>query len=625
MANVATLGARASFDVAGFMAGVNKMMDGLREIKTANKATTESAKKLHDAMDDFVPLTSSEKHAAAMDRLQRLMHEGRISVAGFRQEVARLNADFHKTPAFIPTTPLEKYHAAVARLKEQLKSGQISVAGFRHSVTQLNQSMAPQQVAATESVFGGMSRWLTAGAVAGTAFAVSMKAVNTAVDLARAGVGMFLQSLRFGSEVALQAEKATVGLEVMMGSARKAQSFMRDIELFAVVTPFETSELVQTVQQLKAYGIATADLLPISRTLGDMSLGNAENFNRLAYAYGQVKAAGKLMASELRQVTGTGLNIMPALAKEAGVSVGQLRAEIEAGRVSFEMFHNAIVAVREAEFANGMDRASKAVFGQLSTLRDTYALTMKEIAIEVGTAIDFESLIASAVGFLSVIKEWKYEIAGAFSVLRSMANAMGDMALIVAKMPEALLRGGPVEMAKMATETAGTTASIMEGLRQKGEADIAAKREELRRKGLDKGAERLPVEQTTSPIADAIKGGIGDTLRNLIGTGANLGQSLMVKGLKGTAFLQEAAGSLFNETPRQDMERKTGALEVGSASAYSEIIRHMFGGRNKESIDSKQLAEMKRTADGIAKLSQDLLTKGFKAFGVVNNLAGAGA
>ena len=59
-----------------------------------------------------------------------------------------------------------------------------------------------------------------------------------------------------------------VAFETMLGSAKKAKDMMRDMEEFAVHTPFTMPQVVQGAKQLMAYGEEAEDVIDTLRHLG---------------------------------------------------------------------------------------------------------------------------------------------------------------------------------------------------------------------------------------------------------------------------------------------------------------------------------------------------------------------
>lgn len=81
----------------------------------------------------------------------------------------------------------------------------------------------------------------------------------------------------------------------MIGSAKEADSFVKDMISFAAKTPFEIKGLETASKQLLAYGFNQKEVLPNLKNLGDIAAGvGMDKLPQLILAFGQVKAATKL-------------------------------------------------------------------------------------------------------------------------------------------------------------------------------------------------------------------------------------------------------------------------------------------------------------------------------------------
>jgi tape measure domain-containing protein len=167
-------------------------------------------------------------------------------------------------------------------------------------------------------------------------------------------------------------EQQKVAFEVLIGSVEEAKKFMADLSDFALVTPFEIQGVRETAKQFLAYGLAQKDVIPTMRMLGDLSLGNSEKFERLAYAYGQVRSAGKLYATEARQFTEATVPIYETLTKYLGkeVNVGNI-GEME---ISFDEVRAALEKMTEkgGRFFGLMEKGAKTLPGIWNNIKDAF-------------------------------------------------------------------------------------------------------------------------------------------------------------------------------------------------------------------------------------------------------------
>lgn len=123
----------------------------------------------------------------------------------------------------------------------------------------------------------------------------------------------------------------------MLGSAEKANKLLKELTDFAKKTPFELVGIRQNAKQLLAMGIQLNDLLPTLKALGDVSAGLSVPLDRLALAYGQVIAKGKLQGGELKQFTEAGVPILAELADMLGKTRGEIQEMITDGAIGSEL------------------------------------------------------------------------------------------------------------------------------------------------------------------------------------------------------------------------------------------------------------------------------------------------
>ena len=71
-------------------------------------------------------------------------------------------------------------------------------------------------------------------------------------------------------------------------------------------------------------------------------MGNAERFQRLALAFSQVSAAGKLQGQDLLQMVNAGFNPLQEISKKTGESMLELKERMSDGRISLKEVEEAM-------------------------------------------------------------------------------------------------------------------------------------------------------------------------------------------------------------------------------------------------------------------------------------------
>jgi tape measure domain-containing protein len=132
----------------------------------------------------------------------------------------------------------------------------------------------------------------------------------------------------------------------------------------------------------------------ISSGLGGAD-GGAETMNRLVYAFTQVQATGRLMGTEVRQITETGFPLFTAITRNTGETVAELQKRIKDGQVGFNEFSKAILDAGKQGgiFAGQMELMSGTITGKLSILRDTVFFAMAGIGNSISGT--FKDIIGS--------------------------------------------------------------------------------------------------------------------------------------------------------------------------------------------------------------------------------------
>ena len=242
-----------------------------------------------------------------------------------------------------------------------------------------------------------LSRSLQGVERAATTASVAMRGVQSAVGgLVGLVGGVAIFTKIFGDTATLQTQ--TRSLEVLLGSASKASQIIKELQAYGSVTPFESTELIETAKRLGAFGVVGSRVVEVTKRLGDIAGATGANLGELATAYGQVVSKGRLQTEELLQFQERGVGIQAELQKMYGLSGQELQKALSAGRVSSEAFEQAIVRLTEkgGKYANGAIAQSDTLNGRLSTLKDTVTSLSQTIGAVLEPAINRILLIATS-------------------------------------------------------------------------------------------------------------------------------------------------------------------------------------------------------------------------------------
>jgi len=199
--------------------------------------------------------------------------------------------------------------------------------------------------------------------------------------VATVGAAAGAAAVAFGTMALKQAaafEQTKMAFSTLLGDGEKAKKLLDEIAESAKKTPFELPQLEEGAKRLLAYGVEADDLVPTLERLGDVSAAlGVEKMPQLILAFGQIKAKGRLMGTELRQLTETGFNLADAM----GITNGELEAMVSRGEVSFDDVNNAFITATEegGKFFGMMEGQSQTLNGQISNLKDEFNLLAREV------------------------------------------------------------------------------------------------------------------------------------------------------------------------------------------------------------------------------------------------------
>lgn len=233
--------------------------------------------------------------------------------------------------------------------------------------------------------------------------------------------GIAIAAGGMGVKTAAANEQAEIAFTTMLGSAKKAGSFLKELQAFAAKTPFEFPELQTAASSLISAGINADKVIPIMTTLGDVTAGmgtGAEGVKRATVALQQMSAAGRITGEDLNQLRDAGIPVYDLLAKATGKSKAEVVKLAQAGKLGKKELGQMMKALESGKglerFAGLMDKQSASLSGMWSTFKDTLGQGLAKAILPVipllkdglGKASEFlaRALPKVAEGLASVVK-----------------------------------------------------------------------------------------------------------------------------------------------------------------------------------------------------------------------------
>lgn len=202
---------------------------------------------------------------------------------------------------------------------------------------------------------------------------------------AGAAAGFAAMKLKDYGQYALQTsaafEQLAISFRVMTGSAQTGQELTDAIIELGAKTPMTAQQLSKAAQLLLSFGESAENIIPDLKLLGDITGGEVNRFNQLSLAFAQVGANGRLMGQDLLQMVNAGFNPLQIISQKTGKSMGELRKEMEEGRISFQMVAEAMqdAASEGGRYFGLMEQQAGSLNGLLSTNADTWEQVAKNI------------------------------------------------------------------------------------------------------------------------------------------------------------------------------------------------------------------------------------------------------
>jgi tape measure domain-containing protein len=209
-----------------------------------------------------------------------------------------------------------------------------------------------------------------------------VNALNRAVRNLVLGFGA-IQAFRFVVFKGAELETQRKSLEVLTGSISKTNKIIKQLQDFGAVTPFRSTDLIETAKRLKAFGFETDEIVGTVKRLSDVAGATGANLNEIALVFGQIRAKGKLMREEELQLLERGIDITSELKRITGLQGDAFETAMRKGEIGADKVAIALENLTSVggTYADGAIAQSTTLAGKFSTLVDnveTLARTIED-------------------------------------------------------------------------------------------------------------------------------------------------------------------------------------------------------------------------------------------------------
>lgn len=256
-----------------------------------------------------------------------------------------------------------------------------------------------------------------------------MEFLTNPYTLISAGVGAV-------TALGAQAEQTSVAFTTLVGSEEKAAGILKEINQFAVNTPYGNLDLTDNAKTMLNFGVQADKVIGYLRQLGDIAAGDKNKLGSLSLVFGQVASAGKMSGQDLLQFINAGFNPLKELEKMTGKTYAELQDMMSKGQIGFDAVAAAInhATSEGGAFAGMSDKLSQTVSGKFSTLVGNVQQAAVDMFNEIKPIVNdiMDLFLAIVPPIASAIRGIFSVIAGVIGFIVRWKEELGLLAAVVA-------------------------------------------------------------------------------------------------------------------------------------------------------------------------------------------------
>ena len=263
-------------------------------------------------------------------------------------------------------------------------------------------------------------------------YAINVQGILGGIVISQAFYSLLniMEDLVNGSiEFSQNMQDAGVAFGYLMRDAEvSSEAFLNALKDIALVSPLDTTDLTSAARQLMAMGFSAESTIPALQILTDTAAvfsngaGDMSNMiSHIALAFGQMIAAGKVSAQELRQLYNAGLPVYELLSEGLGISMEMAKNAGHYNIDSAEAVYAILMQLQE-RYGGAAEALAQTMSGSLEVIRESLQQLLS---------------YAWAPAF-DVITEGLNKVAKYFQALVKITQAYGVGGLFQAIFPESM-------------------------------------------------------------------------------------------------------------------------------------------------------------------------------------------
>lgn len=262
-------------------------------------------------------------------------------------------------------------------------------------------------------------------------FAKDLKRIISGIVISQAFYAMLnvMNELVRGSiKFANNMDQAQIAFKYLLGDASSASAMIENLQDFAIASPLDTSAVMDSTRKLMAMGFTAKSVIPTLKVLADTAAvftGDAgemsDMLSHVTLALGQMRASGKVMTQELRQLYNAGIPVFQILQEELGLTADQVR-NIGKQSIDSGTAVTALLKGLQKRYAGAAKEFTSTIPGALAVIKDSFSVLYTELDKTPQGAF----------------KEWINGIANSFEALVMITRAYGPGGFMQAIFPPKL-------------------------------------------------------------------------------------------------------------------------------------------------------------------------------------------
>ncbi|MFN7301742.1 MAG: tape measure protein [Bacteroidota bacterium] len=281
---------------------------------------------------------------------------------------------------------------AGARMKEldSLRAAGLDSETYWRQTRKLNDEMARQ----AGIISGG------AGGVQGQSLTASLRSLG----LQYYAVSQAMMAVSSGIRTVLNFERQTIAFASLTGSIEESSKMMEGFLELSAKAPLSITAMQGGARTMLSFGASAKEAGAAVEMIAKVTGGDEMRFQNMSLAFAQIRAGGRLMGQELRQMIDAGFNPLEQISNKTGMSMLDLRKRMEQGGISFDMVRQAMEEATSGggRFARLLDDISGTMSGKLQ--RVIADINASLIDFSKMMSFDLGNIVDGVVSFVSIAK-----------------------------------------------------------------------------------------------------------------------------------------------------------------------------------------------------------------------------